>query len=100
MKTPKSQETQSAHEPKQSPELAERKESREPAEQKSRITLSPWDLKDPVEAAKAARLKYVTDDGPCIRRRRAGKGFVYLGIDGKPIHDPEVVQRIKSLGIP
>jgi DNA topoisomerase-1 len=55
---------------------------------------------DPVETAKAAGLRYVTDASPGIQRRRAGKNFSYIGPDGKPIRDPVELQRIKSLGIP
>lgn len=35
-----------------------------------------------------------------IRRRRCGKGFVYLGEDGGRIHDHAVLDRIRSLAIP
>jgi DNA topoisomerase I len=55
---------------------------------------------DPEASAKAAGLRYVSDERPGIRRRRTGKGFTYLGKDGRPMRDPEVLQRIKSLGIP
>jgi DNA topoisomerase-1 len=55
---------------------------------------------DPVEAAKAAGLRYVSDTTPGIRRRRAGKRFSYLGPDGTPIRDPEQLRRIKGLAIP
>src|ERR671924_213920 len=57
-------------------------------------------ITDPQASAKAAGLRYVTDAGPGIRRRRAGQGFTYLGVDGRPIRDPQVLQRIKSLGSP
>jgi DNA topoisomerase I len=56
--------------------------------------------KDPVESARVAGLRYVTADRPGITRRRAGNGFVYVGADHKPIRDPEVLRRIKSLVIP
>ena len=55
---------------------------------------------DPVEAAEAAGLRYVgeaEEAGPAIRRRRAGKGFSYVGPDGRPIHDRLVLARIKAL---
>ena len=55
---------------------------------------------DSVESARAAGLRYVSDAGRGIRRRRAGKGFSYLGPDGKPIRDSETLHRIKSLAIP
>ncbi|HWQ34679.1 MAG TPA: DNA topoisomerase IB [Blastocatellia bacterium] len=52
------------------------------------------------EAARAAGLRYVSDAGPGIRRRRTGKGFSYLGADGKPVRDSETLSRIRSLAIP
>ncbi|HYG61241.1 MAG TPA: DNA topoisomerase IB [Thermoanaerobaculia bacterium] len=55
---------------------------------------------DPVESAKAAGLRYVTDDRPGIRRRKAGKSFTYIAPDGKTVRDPQELQRIKSLAIP
>ncbi len=60
----------------------------------------PEPITDPVESAKAAGLRYVTDAAPGIRRKRAGKHFSYIGLDGKPIRDRETLQRIRSLGIP
>ncbi|HZO74708.1 MAG TPA: DNA topoisomerase IB [Ktedonobacteraceae bacterium] len=54
----------------------------------------------PVESAKAAGLRYVTDAKPGIRRKRVGKHFSYIGLDGKPIHDEKELQRIRSLAIP
>lgn len=38
--------------------------------------------------------------GRGIRRRRAGTGFVYLDEDNRPVRDPAVLQRIRSLVIP
>ena len=58
------------------------------------------ELADPAEAAKAAGLRYVSDTTPGIRRRRAGKGFSYVGSDGTPIRGPEQLRRIKGLVIP
>lgn len=55
---------------------------------------------DPVESAKAAGLRYVSGEGPGIIRKRAGKGFTYIGTDGKPVRDKAVLQRIQSLVIP
>jgi DNA topoisomerase-1 len=54
----------------------------------------------PAEAARAARLQYVSDAMPGIRRRRAGKGFVYVGPDGHPVRDAGELRRIRSLAIP
>jgi DNA topoisomerase-1 len=58
------------------------------------------EIVDPVEAAKAAGLRYVNDAMPGIRRKRAGKNFSYIGSDGRPIRDPDQLRRIKSLAIP
>ncbi len=52
------------------------------------------------QIAKTAGLRYVTDSDPGIRRKRAGRGFSYPGLDGRPIRDPEVLRRIKGLVIP
>ena len=60
----------------------------------------PSIVTDPVESAKMAGLRYVTDARPGIRRKRAGKHFSYIGLDGKPIRDPEELRRIKALAIP
>lgn len=54
----------------------------------------------PVESAKAAGLRYVTDAKPGIRRKRVGKHFSYIGPDGRPIRDEKKLQRIRSLAIP
>jgi DNA topoisomerase I len=55
---------------------------------------------DPVEAAESAGLHYVSDEEPGIRRRKAGKGFSFIGTDGKPIRDPKTLARIRKLAIP
>src|SRR5579859_1228613 len=55
---------------------------------------------DPTETAKAAGLRYVSDTQPGIRRKRVGKHFSYMGLDGKPVHDPRELERIKKIGIP
>jgi DNA topoisomerase-1 len=57
-------------------------------------------ITDPVESAKAAGLRYVSDAKPGIRRKRAGTGFSYIGPDNKPVRDSETLARIKSLVIP
>jgi DNA topoisomerase-1 len=54
----------------------------------------------PVESAKAAGLRYVSDSQPGIHRRRRGTGFQYLDADGKPLRDKEALGRIRSLVIP
>ncbi len=55
---------------------------------------------DPLQAARAARLRYVNDAKPGIQRQRIGDDFTYTGLDGKPIEDARTLERIKALGIP
>ena len=47
-----------------------------------------------------ARLRRVDCSTPGITRVRRGKGFRYLGEDGEPIEEPEVLARINELVIP
>lgn len=37
---------------------------------------------------------------PGIRRKRVGKRFGYVGVDGKPINDESQLHRIRALVIP
>jgi DNA topoisomerase IB len=46
------------------------------------------------------RLHRVRCTGPGFARRRSGRGFRFLDEDGRPIRDPETVERIRSLAIP
>lgn len=55
---------------------------------------------EPVEAARAADLRYVSDDQPGLRRRRSGTGFSYVGADGRIVRDTQILSRIKALAIP
>src|SRR5687767_3862207 len=55
---------------------------------------------DPVESAKAAGLRYTTDTRPGVRRRRSGRGFTYVGVDGRVIRAAAELARIKALVIP
>src|SRR5918996_3980799 len=57
-------------------------------------------LTDPAESARAARLRYVSDQSPGIRRRKNAKGFVYVTPDGKTIRGSDEIRRLKSLAIP
>ena len=61
---------------------------------------APEVISDPVESAQAAGLRYVSDTQPGIRRKRAGKGFAYVGADGKTIRDAKELARIRSLAVP
>jgi DNA topoisomerase-1 len=47
-----------------------------------------------------SRLRRSDCSGPGITRRRRGQGFEYLDEDGTPIGEPEVLDRIRELGIP
>ncbi|MGE3268340.1 MAG: DNA topoisomerase IB [Chloroflexota bacterium] len=55
---------------------------------------------DPAASAREAGLRYVSDDRPGIKRRRAGKGFRYVRPDGSPVKDEQTLRRIKGLVIP
>src|SRR5262249_57393418 len=50
--------------------------------------------------ARRLGLRYVTTDALSIRRRRSGRGWVYIGIDGQPIQDPGIVRRLARLAVP
>ena len=63
------------------------------------MTAEQFDL-DPEASAEEAGLVYVNDNGPGVRRRRAGKGFSYLGVDGKRISDPDRIAWFRRLAIP
>jgi DNA topoisomerase I len=53
-----------------------------------------------VDSAKAAGLRYTSDAAPGIRRQRRGRGFVYIGVDGRPIRTADEIRRIRALVIP
>ncbi len=59
---------------------------------------------DPETAARAAKLRYVSDAKPGIRRERVQNGatatFVYRNPDGSEVTDERTLARIKSLVIP
>ncbi len=68
---------------------------------RSLATLAAPDVvTDPAASARAAGLRYVTDEGPGIHRRRAGKGFVYHDEGGAVVRDPATLARIRALAIP
>ena len=55
---------------------------------------------DPKDAAESAGLRYVSDDRPGIRRKKAGKGFTYTRADGSKLSESDVLKRIKALAVP
>jgi DNA topoisomerase I len=46
------------------------------------------------------RLRRADCTGPGIARRRRGRGFRFVGADGEPVDDEEVLRRIHELAIP
>src|SRR5688572_15946103 len=57
-------------------------------------------VRDPRGAALAAGLVYVAEEGAGIRRQRAGRGWRYIGPDGRTVRDHAVTSRIRALAIP
>jgi DNA topoisomerase-1 len=55
---------------------------------------------DPERSAEDAGLRYVTDSERGIRRRRAGRGFTYIGPGGERVTDRAKLAWIRSLAIP
>jgi DNA topoisomerase-1 len=55
---------------------------------------------DPLESAKVAGLRYVSDAQPGIRREKIHDGFEYIDPKGEPIRDERKLERIRALGIP
>ncbi|KAA2244344.1 DNA topoisomerase IB [Salinarimonas soli] len=60
----------------------------------------PSDIVDPRDAAESAGLRYVSDEEPGIRRRKAGTGFAFLNPNGSRVTDAATLERIRSLAIP
>lgn len=57
-------------------------------------------VKNPVESAKEAGLRYFTDSKLTISRLKHGESFRYVDKDEQPITDKETIARIKSLVLP
>ncbi len=57
-------------------------------------------LVDPVEAARSAGLRYVTDEQAGLRREPAKDGFSYLRPNGSEVRDEATLQRIRKLAVP
>ncbi|HEX2869442.1 MAG TPA: hypothetical protein VHO03_20530 [Ignavibacteriales bacterium] len=55
---------------------------------------------EPVEAAEAAGLRYVTDEDPGFSRKGQGKSFIYLDKNGNKLSDTKHINRIEALVIP
>lgn len=50
--------------------------------------------------ARRAGLRYVYDSDKGYGRKKSGKGFVYIGLNGKPIRDARTIKRIDALAVP
>jgi DNA topoisomerase I len=57
-------------------------------------------LPESIASAKAAGLHFTSDRVPGIRRRRVGKGFVFIDPSGKRIRDQRRLARIRAIAIP
>jgi len=54
----------------------------------------------PAESARAAGLRYVSDEDPGIERRGTPKGFRYFAAGGATVRDAATLKRIRALAIP
>ena len=54
----------------------------------------------PRQSARLAGLRYASGDRPGLSRRRSGRGFSYLGLQGRRIADQATIARIRALAIP
>ena len=77
--------------------LSPRRPPREPAIRKRKILELPA---DPLDSARRAQLRYLSDDQPGIHRRKRGAGFGYVNPAGKMIRDKATLVRIRRLVIP
>lgn len=57
-------------------------------------------IHDPVEAARAARLVYISDTTPGIHRERTQNQFRYVDPKGNELTDPATLTRIRSMALP
>jgi DNA topoisomerase I len=55
---------------------------------------------NPIESAKSAGLRYVSDQARGIRREMGPLGFKYIGSNGKMIRNAAELKRIRSLAVP
>ena len=54
----------------------------------------------PVQSAKDAGLRYVSDNSPGITRKKHGSSFTYVRPDGRTVRDPDELLRFRQLAIP
>ena len=62
--------------------------------------VDPGRFPNQTTSCRAGAVVYVSPDGPGLRRRRAGKGFAYYGVDGNRITGRRLIARIRALVIP
>jgi DNA topoisomerase-1 len=55
---------------------------------------------DPIATARLAGLRYVSESGPGLRRRRVGRGLVYQDAANRRVTAPPTLRRIRALAIP
>jgi len=60
----------------------------------------PPGLVDPQEVAESIGLVYVSEQMSGILRHRKGEGFTYTGVNGKPITNSQILERIRRIAIP
>ena len=53
-----------------------------------------------IALAKRLGLRHVTTDALSIRRRRCGRGWIYIGVNDRVIRDPATVRRLARLAVP
>jgi DNA topoisomerase I len=53
-----------------------------------------------IALARRIGLRYVATDALSIRRRRSGKGWAYIGSNGRPIQAPRIIRRLARLAVP
>lgn len=57
-------------------------------------------MHDPAQAAKAAKLQYISDTIPGISRQKLGDHFTYVDAKGQPVDDDDTLGRIRSMALP
>ena len=60
----------------------------------------PVAFTDPEQAAAAAGLRYLADDGPGITRAKSGTGFSYRNAKGERVREKKILERVRKLAIP
>jgi len=57
-------------------------------------------IKDPVQSAKEAGLRYFTEEKLTLKRVKKGQNFEFVDQDGKSVTDPKTLERINALALP